>query len=96
MVILKSSDSDRLGAPRAGALAGWSDRRVHGCLNSLGNYLRLVDYTGGLFREGKAAILREVAEILPLQSRADSGIGWRLPAPFAETDVWSLRRQREI
>jgi len=34
MVILKSSVSDRLGAPRAGALAGWSDRRVHGCLNS--------------------------------------------------------------
>ncbi len=30
MVILKSSVSDRLGAPRAGALAGWSDRRVHG------------------------------------------------------------------
>ena len=35
MVILKSSVSDRLGAPRAGALAGWSDRRVHGCLNPL-------------------------------------------------------------
>ena len=33
MVILKSSVSDRLGAPRAGALAGWSDRGVHRCLN---------------------------------------------------------------
>jgi len=30
---------------------------------SLGNYLLLVDYTGRLFREGKAAISREVAEI---------------------------------
>ncbi len=30
---------------------------------SLGNYLLLVDYTGRLFREGKAAISREVAAI---------------------------------
>jgi hypothetical protein len=30
---------------------------------SLGSYLLLVDYTGRLFREGKAAISREVAEI---------------------------------
>jgi hypothetical protein len=29
----------------------------------LGSYLRLVDYTARLFREGKAAISREVAEI---------------------------------
>ena len=29
----------------------------------LGSYLLLVDYTGRLFREGKAAISREVAEI---------------------------------
>ena len=33
MVILKSSVSDRLGAPRTGALADLSDRRVQGCLN---------------------------------------------------------------
>jgi len=31
---------------------------------SLGNYLPLVDCTGPLFRDGKAAISREVAEIL--------------------------------
>jgi len=30
---------------------------------SLGNYLLLVDYTGRLFREGKAAISRELAGI---------------------------------
>jgi len=31
---------------------------------SLGNYLLLVDYTGRLFRDGKAAIAREVAAIM--------------------------------
>ncbi len=31
---------------------------------SLGNYLLLVDYTGWLFRDGRAAISREVAEIM--------------------------------
>ena len=31
---------------------------------SLGSYLLLVDYTGRWFREGKAAISREVDEIL--------------------------------
>ena len=31
---------------------------------SLGNYLLLVDYSARLFREGKAALSREVAEIL--------------------------------
>jgi hypothetical protein len=30
---------------------------------SLGSYLTLVEYTGRLFREGKAMISREVAEI---------------------------------
>jgi len=30
---------------------------------SLGSYLLLVDYSGRLFREGKATISREVAEI---------------------------------
>jgi hypothetical protein len=30
----------------------------------LGSYLLLVDYTGRLFREGKAAISREVVEII--------------------------------
>jgi hypothetical protein len=31
---------------------------------SLGSYLLLVDFTGRLFREGKSAISREVADIL--------------------------------
>jgi hypothetical protein len=31
---------------------------------SLGNYLLLVDYTGRLFRTGKASILRELSGIL--------------------------------
>jgi hypothetical protein len=40
---------------------------------SLGSYLLLVDYTGRLFREGKATISREVAEILQrIGSSADS------------------------
>ena len=39
---------------------------------SLGNYLLLVDYTGRLFRAGKAALSREVAEVLDrLGSSAD-------------------------
>jgi len=63
---------------------------------SLGNDLLLVDYTGRLFREGKAAISREVAEILPFQSRADSGIGWRLSAPLAGTKARNHRHEREI
>ena len=47
-------DRRSLGSPREGMLAGFS----------LGSYLLLVDYTGRLFRQGKAAISREVAEIL--------------------------------
>jgi hypothetical protein len=40
---------------------------------SLGNYLLLVDYTVRLFREGKATISQEVAEILQrLGSSAES------------------------
>jgi hypothetical protein len=40
---------------------------------TLGNYLLLVDYTGRFFRQGKATISREVAEILQrLDSSAKS------------------------
>ena len=46
-------DRRRLGSSREGMLEGFP----------LGSYLLLVDYTGRLFREGKAAISREVAEI---------------------------------
>jgi hypothetical protein len=38
------------------------DRMIEG--SSLGNYLLLVDYSGRLFRAGKAVLLRELAEIL--------------------------------
>jgi hypothetical protein len=46
-------DRRRLDSLREGMLEGFS----------LGSYLLLVDYTGRLFRDGKAAISREVAEI---------------------------------
>ena len=43
---------------------------------SLGSYLRLVDYTGRLFREGRAAISAELSGILErLGSGAES---WQL------------------
>jgi hypothetical protein len=47
-------DRRRLDSPREGMAEGFL----------LGNYLLLVDYTGRLFREGKAALSRAVAEIL--------------------------------
>jgi hypothetical protein len=46
-------DRRRLDSSREGMLEGFSLR----------NYLLLVDYTSRLFREGKAAIARDVAEI---------------------------------
>jgi hypothetical protein len=47
-------DRRRFGSAREGMVDGFS----------LGNYLILVDYTGRLFREGKASLSREVAGIL--------------------------------
>jgi hypothetical protein len=47
-------DRRRLDSPREGMLEGFS----------LGNYLLLVDYTGRLFRDGKAAMSRELAGVL--------------------------------
>jgi hypothetical protein len=47
-------DRRRLDSRREGMIEGFS----------LGSYLLLVDFTGRLFRKGKAAISREVAEIL--------------------------------
>jgi hypothetical protein len=56
-------DRRRLDSSREGMLEGFS----------LGGYLLLVDYTGRLFREGKAAISSEVSEILDrLGSSAES------------------------
>jgi hypothetical protein len=46
-----------------------------GRFKSLGNYLLLVDYTGRLFREGKATISHEVAEIL--QRIGSSAESWQ-------------------
>ncbi|MGO9914411.1 MAG: hypothetical protein ACLQIB_06800 [Isosphaeraceae bacterium] len=46
-------DRRRLDSAREGMLEGFA----------LGSYLLLVDYTGRLFREGKAAISREVAAV---------------------------------
>ena len=47
-------DRRRLDSAREGMIEGFS----------LGNYLLLVDYTARLYREGKATLSREVAEIL--------------------------------
>src|SRR5262249_1409434 len=47
-------DRRRIDSRREGMIEGFS----------LGSYLLLVEYTGRLFREGKARISREVAEIL--------------------------------
>jgi hypothetical protein len=59
-------DRRRLDSSREGMLEGFS----------LGSYLLLVDYTGRLFREGKAAISAEVAGILDrLAISADT---WRI------------------
>jgi REP element-mobilizing transposase RayT len=56
-------DRRQLDSKREGMLEGFS----------LGSYLLLVDYTGRLFRKGKASISREVAEILErIGTTADS------------------------
>jgi len=56
-------DRRRLDSTREGMLEGFS----------LGSYLLLVDYTGRLFREGKAAISRELSGIFDrLGSSAES------------------------
>ncbi len=56
-------DRRQLGSCREGMVEGFS----------LGNYLLLVDYTGRIFREGKAAISAELAGILErLGSSAES------------------------
>jgi REP element-mobilizing transposase RayT len=58
-------DRRRIDSPREGMIEGFS----------LGSYLLLVDYTGRLFREGKAMISREVAGIFErIGTNADT---WR-------------------
>jgi len=64
-ILLAEGDFDR---------KAWIDRRLE---EPLGNYLLLVDYTGRLFREGKAVISAEVAGILErLGSSAESWWSW--------------------
>ena len=63
-------DRRRVDSPREGMIEGFS----------LGSYLLLVDYTGRLFREGKAMISREVA-----------GIFQRLGT---DADTWQARMQK--
>jgi REP element-mobilizing transposase RayT len=55
----------------------WLDSSREGMLEgfSLGSYLLLVDYTGRLFRAGKAAISREVGEVL--QRLGSSAENWQ-------------------
>jgi len=68
---------------------------------SLGNYLLVVDYTGRLFRDGKAAISREVAEILArLGTTAETGQA-RLEKlsrgrPFGRFFAATRQRRREV
>jgi hypothetical protein len=84
-------DRRRLDSAREGMLDGFS----------LGNYLLLVDYSARLFRAGKAALSREVAEILDrLGSSADHWQAWleklrqgRLLGRFFAT---SRKRLREV
>ena len=53
-VVFTAEDRRRIDSTREGMIEGFS----------LGSYLLLVDYTARLFREGKATLSREMAEIL--------------------------------
>ena len=55
-----------LDSPREGMIPGFS----------LGSYVKLVDYTGRLFREGKASISAELAEIFERLGR--NAQSWQL------------------
>jgi hypothetical protein len=59
-------DRRELDSPREGMIPGFS----------LGSYLKLVDYTGRLFREGKASISAELAEIFERLGR--NAQSWQL------------------
>ena len=68
---------NRSGSARSKIGAGWI-HPAKGCWKdfSLGSYLMLVDYTGRLFRDGKAAISAEVSGILErLGSSAEQLVG---------------------
>ncbi len=84
-------DRRRLDSSREGMLEGFS----------LGNYLLLVDYTGRIFRDGKAVISRELAEIFDRlgsnaenwQARLGKLAGGRLLGRFFAA---SRQRLREV
>ena len=86
-------DRRRLDSAREGMIEGFS----------LGNYLLLVDYSARLFREGKATLSREVAEILDrLGTSADQWQAWleklrqgRLLGRFFATTRQRLREVAE-
>ena len=59
-------DRRELDSPREGMIPGFS----------LGSYVKLVDYTGRLFREGKASISAELAEIFERLGR--NAQSWQL------------------
>jgi hypothetical protein len=68
---------------------------------SLGNYVLLVDYTARMYREGKATLSREVAEILDrLKSSADHWQGrlekLRQGTLFGRFFATSRQRLREV
>jgi hypothetical protein len=64
MFICPIEDRRRLDSPREGILDG----------RSLGSHLVLFEYTGRLFREGKAAIPAELA-VLVSDGRVDMAVG---------------------
>ncbi len=62
---------------------------------SLGSYLLLVDYTGRLFREGKAAISRDVAAVFDrLGTNAESW--WMRIAKLPGADCWAASSRRAL
>ena len=76
-------DRRQLDSSREGMLEGFP----------LGSYLLLVDYTGRLFREGKAAISRELSGSLIGwgAARRAGGGGWR---SSPKVDCWAASSRR--
>ena len=60
---------------------------------SLGSYVQLVDYTGRIFRQGKASISAELAGIFErIGCRAKTGrTGWK---GFAMAGCWAISLRR--
>ena len=93
-VALPGRGSKAAGSSREGMIEGFS----------LGNYLLLVEYTGRLFREGKAVISAELAGILERLGSGKSGVEIRCqrnpgrvdlggcpPRSPTDPDVWNKK-----